>query len=265
MKSQSGISTSFGLAVVALVASLTFGVMGITSELASTASAQAPPQFFSWSAPESIDGSFLVMFQRETIPVEGRLVEGDGALYVNPDSGPVAETDVAEIDLVMNGGSELNTTDATLALLVSDPAVTAVHAVGFDTYRVQTTLAATAISDLPGVVDVIPDLGVTAASADEYSSLQWALENDARDPSRPSVEDADIDAVTGWHRARGAGVTVAVIDSGIDAGHPDLAESVWSNQDEICGNGVDDDSNGYVDDCAGWNFADQSPRLPKAN
>lgn len=49
-------------------------------------------------------------------------------------------------------------------------------------------------------------------------------------------------------------VLVAVIDSGIDIEHEDLKEVIWVNEDEIAGNGVDDDKNGYVDDVHGWNF-----------
>lgn len=49
-------------------------------------------------------------------------------------------------------------------------------------------------------------------------------------------------------------VVVAVLDSGIEIDHPDLVGSVWTNEDEIAGNGVDDDGNGYVDDVHGWNF-----------
>ncbi|MEM9856550.1 MAG: S8 family peptidase [Bacteroidota bacterium] len=49
-------------------------------------------------------------------------------------------------------------------------------------------------------------------------------------------------------------VTVAVIDSGVDIDHEDLKGKIWINEDEIEGNGVDDDNNGYVDDRYGWNF-----------
>jgi len=49
-------------------------------------------------------------------------------------------------------------------------------------------------------------------------------------------------------------VLVAVIDSGIDIEHEDLKDVIWTNADEIPGNGVDDDKNGYVDDIHGWNF-----------
>ena len=49
-------------------------------------------------------------------------------------------------------------------------------------------------------------------------------------------------------------VVVAVIDSGVDTDHEDLAPVMWVNADEIPGNGIDDDNNGYVDDIHGWNF-----------
>ena len=67
-----------------------------------------------------------------------------------------------------------------------------------------------------------------------------------------------------WDRSRGAGVVVAVLDTGIDDDHGELAGQVWRNAgemgtDNVGGdrrtNGVDDDANGYVDDWRGWDFA----------
>lgn len=49
-------------------------------------------------------------------------------------------------------------------------------------------------------------------------------------------------------------VVVAVIDSGVDIDHEDLEGKIWVNEDEIPGNGKDDDGNGYIDDVNGWNF-----------
>jgi cell wall-associated protease len=49
-------------------------------------------------------------------------------------------------------------------------------------------------------------------------------------------------------------VIVAVIDSGVDVEHEDLAGKIWVNADEIAGNGIDDDNNGFIDDVHGWNF-----------
>ncbi|MBX2877526.1 MAG: S8 family peptidase [Saprospiraceae bacterium] len=49
-------------------------------------------------------------------------------------------------------------------------------------------------------------------------------------------------------------IVVAVIDSGVDKDHEDLSPVMWVNEDEIPGNGIDDDNNGYIDDIHGWNF-----------
>ncbi len=49
-------------------------------------------------------------------------------------------------------------------------------------------------------------------------------------------------------------IIVAVLDSGVDVEHEDLAANIWVNEDEIPDNGIDDDKNGYVDDINGWNF-----------
>ena len=56
-------------------------------------------------------------------------------------------------------------------------------------------------------------------------------------------------------------VIVAVIDTGVDIEHAELADALWVNADEIPGNGVDDDGNGYVDDVHGYNFFDNNAQI----
>ncbi|MDN3723061.1 S8 family peptidase [Aequorivita sp. SDUM287046] len=53
---------------------------------------------------------------------------------------------------------------------------------------------------------------------------------------------------------KGETVIVGVIDSGVDIDHEDLKNVIWTNPNEIAGNGIDDDNNGFVDDIHGWNF-----------
>ena len=60
----------------------------------------------------------------------------------------------------------------------------------------------------------------------------------------------------GQPRADGKKTVVQLIDSGTDDAHPDMQRSRWVNTGEICGNGIDDDNNGFVDDCYGYNHAD---------
>lgn len=57
-----------------------------------------------------------------------------------------------------------------------------------------------------------------------------------------------------WTLALGDPRPIAIIDTGVDLYHPDLANKIWSNPGEIAANGLDDDGNGYVDDIRGWNF-----------
>ncbi|MCH8084347.1 MAG: S8 family serine peptidase, partial [Myxococcales bacterium] len=51
-------------------------------------------------------------------------------------------------------------------------------------------------------------------------------------------------------------VVVAVIDSGLDVDHPEIAANLWRNPAEIPDNAIDDDANGLVDDIIGWDFVD---------
>lgn len=112
-------------------------------------------------------------------------------------------------------------------------------------------------TDIQQAVDILnADPAVDYAETDylaHYASTpndprygdQWGL-------TKVAVEDA-------WDQTTGeSSVMIAVIDSGIDLTHEDLAPNLWFNPGEISGDGVDNDNNGFIDDVNGWNFVDSN-------
>ncbi len=103
----------------------------------------------------------------------------------------------------------------------------------------------------PNVLYAEPDYLVRANRMpnDPMFIRQWGLKNNA-------VPGADVSAADAWSQTTGSeDVIVAVIDTGVDYSHPDLAANMWINPGEIPDNNLDDDLNGYVDDVHGWNFS----------
>lgn len=91
-----------------------------------------------------------------------------------------------------------------------------------------------------------------ALPGDDQFGQQWALRNTGQ---TGGTTGADIHASAAWDITTGSRtVRVAVLDTGIDLLHPDLAANIWCNPGEIPGNQIDDDGNGYVDDSMGYNF-----------
>ena len=194
-----------------------------------------------------------------------RLGDADGGLEyrddehlvaARPPSAGEAEVAVADLEAAVAGSSHLEDATAVLSGVAAHTDVIRIEDIGFGIYSVVGPISEAALAELPGVAEVTADGALVATTVDPYDPSQWSLENEgATSDPWSAVADADIDAPEAWHRTRGNGVVVAVIDSGVDVTHPDLAANIWANPGEECGNSIDEDHNGYVDDCIGWDFA----------
>ncbi len=103
---------------------------------------------------------------------------------------------------------------------------------------------------------------------DTHISEQWSLNNTGQ-----TFHDTLLNSISGtsgadinWKPAYEAGlptneIVVAVVDTGVDYTHADMVNQMWVNPGEIADNGIDDDSNGYIDDVRGYDMvnADSDP------
>ena len=110
----------------------------------------------------------------------------------------------------------------------------------------------------PNVVYAEPDYiyhSNTTPNDPFYADYLWGQNNTAQTINgTQGTVDADMDAPEAWSKTTGSeDVVIAVIDTGVDYLHEDLAANMWTNPGEIPGNGIDDDGNGYVDDVYGIN------------
>ncbi len=109
--------------------------------------------------------------------------------------------------------------------------------------------------DLRELNDTTPD--------DQLFYTQWALNNTGQNGGYP---EADIDALKAWDfgtggvTALGDTIVIAILDGGSDLNHEDM--DFWKNRAEIPDNGIDDDTNGYIDDYDGWNAYLHNGHIP---
>lgn len=173
--------------------------------------------------------------------------EGEESAYLDDGSDICADYDLKDVEFILETKAE-NTAEKD----------------GMTPYK--TFYEATTSEDVWATVDKLSDNeNILSAEPD----FVW----EKTDTTTVAATDEEINAethfpcmdVTGvWKdcfdpakkEAPGKGTVVAVIDTGVDYTHKDLADNIWVNEGEIPGNGIDDDGNGYVDDVYGVDFVD---------
>jgi len=91
------------------------------------------------------------------------------------------------------------------------------------------------------------------ANSELPPSALGVIPNDPLYNSQWGIPATKIDVV--WNTTTGDSTAIiAILDTGVDWQHPDLAANIWNNKREIPGNGMDDDGNGLIDDVRGWDY-----------
>ena len=113
------------------------------------------------------------------------------------------------------------------------------------------------------VCHVLERNGIVYFAEPDYIRSARLIPNDPLFANQWDLNQIGMQAV--WEIELGSpSVVTAIIDTGIDLDHPDLTSQLWINSDELAGNNVDDDNNGYVDDVVGYDFAGDGPLPPPA-
>lgn len=128
----------------------------------------------------------------------------------------------------------------------------------------QNKAAVSILSNDPNIEYIEPNITYTTfkdgTPSDDLFKKQWGLQNTGKNSGWiffPGKKGVDINAVKAWSITKGSkDIKIAIIDTGIDYNHEDIAKNIMINQAELNGTkGIDDDGNGYIDDVYGYDFA----------
>jgi len=138
-------------------------------------------------------------------------------------------------------------------------------------YRLK--LAPNAPMNVHQVIDTLKTLRTVDFAEPNYILYTLSLPYDAVIPTQDSATytaeplysqqwgPAAINLPALWNKPKRTSKrpVIAILDTGVDIDHPDLAANIWTNPTESNGvEGQDDDNNGFVDDLHGWDFINQT-------
>ncbi len=170
----------------------------------------------------------------------------------NANAGTETETDI-DANAIIPAGTEFVAVVKTSCLTEESRHIRSqVHSIPWTTPRAMTK---NEIRDLVerdecivGISDMVPMF-----EAGMYTDPRISQETHLDALEASEANDIFLNPVSGITKD----IVVAVIDSGVDLAHEDIRQNLWVNADEIPGNGIDDDHNGFIDDVYGYNFAEK--------
>ena len=202
---------------------------------------------------------------RTAVPITALVVAGlllsaaGSAVAQTPEASASAPTDASFAPGELVVGYAPGTTKGERSAIREELGATVDSATGIKGTEVLDLPADTGVESAVAAAESLPDVlyaepnysyEMTASPNDPMFAETWSLGLTATDGQNSGIGTPRV-----WNLTTGSpNVTVAVVDSGVDAAHPDLAGNMYTNSGEIGGNGLDDDGNGLVDDARGWDF-----------
>ena len=225
------------------------------SEESVTRLAYAPQTKLVQLGDEYLPSSFLVKFQ--TVPTERELAAycQDGVASIEPIFPPFKGKEELERQFGLDRWYQVKLEEGARLQRCME-GMAALEQVSWVEYN---HLAHKTCSD--EVFPVDEGIGTKATIQSKFDDPmlldQWSYYNQGSAAySKIIVKGADVNVNDVWKNLTcgDKDIIVAVVDEGVKFNHPDLQDNMWTNPNEIPGNGIDDDGNGYIDDIHGLNF-----------